>query len=312
MNPNIEGQLLQAGVLSSDVRRRLDGPGKSFVITDNDLIYSDGLGLQRAPLNMVSKVVVDRSGALTVNSPSGPLIETSVRGFEVAQLRTFFDDAKSAIARAKAGPGPTSTAVSATDTVAGVPPMAELDPIPVPAPEPVVVPAPEERPRDPWAYSPPADPEPVSVSPTLTQQLDAPPVVEPAPVAQAVPTATAAPQPASVMAPVATPLPVEDTLRPRPRQDDLAWQRPAPAATTPAVEVVGNPGMRSLAQWLTVVAGLALVLGLAGAVLYAQRASSVFDWLTVAAWVVGGVFALLLGLAVSAVLGAFASAGEVG
>jgi hypothetical protein len=102
MIESIDARLREIGILDQDVQTRLDGKEKALVITHQDLMYVDSAGVQRTPLRFVTKVVTDKVGSLTVRSSNGPNIEGNIRGFDVTELKVFFEGIKGAIARAKA------------------------------------------------------------------------------------------------------------------------------------------------------------------------------------------------------------------
>ena len=102
MIESIDARLREIGILDQDVQTRLDGKEKALVITHQDLMYVDSAGVQRTPLRFVTKVITDKVGSLTVRSSNGPNIEGNIRGFDVTELKVFFEGVKGAIARAKA------------------------------------------------------------------------------------------------------------------------------------------------------------------------------------------------------------------
>lgn len=114
MIESIDARLREVGINDTDVQTRLDGKDKALVITDQDIIYVDTTGLQRSGLRFVTKVITDKTGALTIRSSSGPAIEGSIRGFDVTELKVFFEGVKTAIARAKTAPEPAQAPLGAT------------------------------------------------------------------------------------------------------------------------------------------------------------------------------------------------------
>jgi hypothetical protein len=109
MIESIDVRLREIGISDTDVQNRLDGKDKALVITDQDIVYVDSSGLQRAALRYVTKVITDKTGTLTIRSSNGPAIEGGIRGFDVTELKVFFEGVKTAIARAKTAPGPVQT-----------------------------------------------------------------------------------------------------------------------------------------------------------------------------------------------------------
>ena len=98
----IETRLREVGVLDHDIRTRLNGPDKALVVTQRELVYADETGVQRTDLRDITKVATTSSGALSVRSSQGSSIEGSIRGFDVTELKFFFESVKTSVAQAKA------------------------------------------------------------------------------------------------------------------------------------------------------------------------------------------------------------------
>jgi Pentapeptide repeats (8 copies) len=98
----IETRLREVGVLDHDIRTRLNGPDKALVVTQRELVYADESGVQRTDLRDITKVATTSSGALSVRSAHGSSIEGSIRGFDVTELKFFFESVKTSVAQAKA------------------------------------------------------------------------------------------------------------------------------------------------------------------------------------------------------------------
>jgi hypothetical protein len=98
----IETRLREVGVLDHDIRTRLNGPDKALVVTQRELVYADETGVQRTDLRDITKVATTSSGALSVRSAQGSSIEGSIRGFDVTELKFFFESVKTSVAQAKA------------------------------------------------------------------------------------------------------------------------------------------------------------------------------------------------------------------
>jgi hypothetical protein len=98
----IETRLREVGVLDHDIRTRLNGPDKALVVTQRELVYADESGVQRTDLRDITKVATTSSGALSVRSSQGSSIEGSIRGFDVTELKFFFESVKTSVAQAKA------------------------------------------------------------------------------------------------------------------------------------------------------------------------------------------------------------------
>lgn len=301
MNETIDARLLDAGIAPQDVQTRLDGRDKVFVITARELAYADAEGVKRASLREVSKVASGKTGALSVTSPSGTLIEASVRGFDVTDLKVFFDAVKIAIARAKGAPADSERSAATTAVMPGVGPLdaASAAPSHAAASEPRdESPVPANDPREEARPSAALEPE---------AALERPDVV-----------------------PAAGPTPAQDPWAEPVPLDDATWSDPAPSAPEAAAPNEGpawsgerledgallepglprNPtlapagaGLDGIGRWLRVAAFLAGLVGVAGAALAAQRSATpaLADYVVVAAWVVGGLTAALLAYAVGEV-----------
>ncbi len=98
----MDKSLTEAGIDLNDIESRLDGQGKTLVITASELVYADESGLQRAPLRQVTKVAIDKTGSLGIRSATSDLITGNIRGFDLTSLKFFLEGAKSSIAKAKA------------------------------------------------------------------------------------------------------------------------------------------------------------------------------------------------------------------
>ena len=119
----IEQLLREAGIQLEDIETRLDGQGgKALIITARELMYFENSRLQRARLREIVNVKTAKTGELSVKSPNEGLIDGSIKGFDLAELKFFFETVKGAIARAKA---------SATGTDFPVPQALSQEPIPV-------------------------------------------------------------------------------------------------------------------------------------------------------------------------------------
>ena len=122
----IDQVLRESGIQLEDIETRLDGQGgKALIITARELMYYEDSRLQRGRLREIVNVKTAKTGELTVKSPTESLIEGSIKGFDLAELKFFFENVKGAIARAKA---------SATGTDFPAPKALSPEPIPVAAP----------------------------------------------------------------------------------------------------------------------------------------------------------------------------------
>jgi hypothetical protein len=97
----MDTRLTNAGIHLDEIESRLDGQGKSLVITASELVFVDESGLQRAPLRQVTKVAIDKTGSLSIRSATSDLIMGNIRGFDLTSLKFFLENAKSSIAKAK-------------------------------------------------------------------------------------------------------------------------------------------------------------------------------------------------------------------
>ncbi|MEY4531263.1 MAG: hypothetical protein RLZZ156_1984 [Deinococcota bacterium] len=141
----IEQALREAGIQLEDIETRLDGQGgKALIITARELVYFENSRLQRGRLREIVNVKTAKTGELSVKSPSENLIDGNIKGFDLAELKFFFENVKSAIARAKS---------SATGTDFPAPKALSQEPIPVAAPP--VSPAPSAPPAPTWDSTPP-------------------------------------------------------------------------------------------------------------------------------------------------------------
>lgn len=131
----IDQVLQEAGILLEDIETRLEGQnGKSLIISKRDLLYYDNQRLQRARLREIVNVKTAKTGELSVKSPHESLIEGSIKGFDLAELKFFFEAVKNAIARAKSSA--TGADMPAPRGLGSLPvaPVAVSVPEPAPAP----------------------------------------------------------------------------------------------------------------------------------------------------------------------------------
>jgi hypothetical protein len=121
----MDTRLTDAGIHLNEIENRLDGQGKTLVITASELIFADESGLQRAPLRQVTKVAIDKTGSLSIRSTTSDLITGNIRGFDLTALKFFLEGAKSSIAKAKTSTkSPTITeAAPVTPVVVPQPPV---------------------------------------------------------------------------------------------------------------------------------------------------------------------------------------------
>ncbi len=124
----IDQVLEDAGVLLEDIETKLEGQnGKTLLITKRELLYIENSRVQRGRLREIINVKTAKTGELNVKSPTDNLIEGNIKGFDLSELKFFFESVKGAIARAKA---------SVTGTDIPVPKAV------VPATAPAIVPTP--------------------------------------------------------------------------------------------------------------------------------------------------------------------------
>ncbi len=101
MSQSIDAQLEGAGVQPEDVRLRVNAPEQSMVLTKRDWFSVEPGAVQRIGLREVTKVSLDKTGTLTVRTPTGVGLETGVRGFEMSELKSFLAGVKTAIEEVK-------------------------------------------------------------------------------------------------------------------------------------------------------------------------------------------------------------------
>ncbi len=98
---NLEARLKEA--TQDPILSELKGREALFVITPRELIYIDGEGVQRAPLAEVRRVASAKGGKLLVAGKEATFIEASVAGFDVGELKLFFESVKGFVSKARRG-----------------------------------------------------------------------------------------------------------------------------------------------------------------------------------------------------------------
>jgi hypothetical protein len=99
---SIDQRLSDVGIQALDVEMRLDGSEKALVLTERELVYLDQERVQRVRLRDITKVQTTKTAGLNIRVGEENAIEGSIRGFDVTELKLFFDAVKTSIARAKA------------------------------------------------------------------------------------------------------------------------------------------------------------------------------------------------------------------
>ncbi len=99
---SIDQRLSDVGIQALDVEMRLDSPEKALVLTERELLYIDQERVQRVRLRDITKVQTTKTAELNIRVGEENAIEGSIRGFDVTELKLFFDAVKSSIAKAKA------------------------------------------------------------------------------------------------------------------------------------------------------------------------------------------------------------------
>jgi len=159
---NLEARLKEA--TQDPILSELKGSEGLFAITPRELIYVGPEGVQRAPLAEVRRVASAKGGRLLIAGKEATFIEASVAGFDVGELKLFFESVKGYVAKARRG---------------------ELAPPPAPEPEPEPAPPPPE-PEETTLEAMPTEESP-PVVPEEEEAEEAQPPPEPPPAAAEAP-----------------------------------------------------------------------------------------------------------------------------
>jgi len=142
---NLEERLREA--TQEPILSELKGAMSLFAVTPSELIYVGPKGVQRAPLREVKRVASAKGGKLIVAGKDHEFIEASIGGFDLGELKLFFESVKTYVAKAKRG-----------ELLDEAPPPPEPEPEPEPPPPPPP-PAPPEPEPELDADPPPLVPE---------------------------------------------------------------------------------------------------------------------------------------------------------
>ena len=164
---NLEARLKE--VTQEPILSELKGSGGLFAVTPSELLFVGPETVQRAPLKEVRRVASTKGGLLVIAGKEETFIEAPVAGFDVGELKLFFEGVKGYVAKARRGelappePPPAPEPAAPEETFAAMPTQ-ETPPV-----------VPEEEPAAP---PPPPEPEPARPGPT---REPAAPAVERAP-----------------------------------------------------------------------------------------------------------------------------------
>ncbi len=172
---NLEERLKEA--TSEPVLSELRGETALFAVTPSELLFVGPEEVKRAPLKEIRRVSSKKGGNLVIAGKEAAFIEASLAGFDLGELKLFFEGVKGYVAKARRGE---LTAIREPEV------QAEPEPEPVePAPEPAAAePAPEPEPAEPAADEPAAAepaPPPPERPPLVPEEEAAPPAEEEAP-----------------------------------------------------------------------------------------------------------------------------------
>ncbi len=170
---NLEARLKEA--TQDPILSELKGSEGLFAVTPRELIYVGPEGIQRAPLAEIRRVASAKGGMLRIAGKETTFIEASVAGFDLGELKLFFEGVKGYVTKARRGelaPEPAEPAEPAEP-----PPAPESPPAPEAEPEektletlpteesPPVVPEEEEAEKAPMPPEPAGAPAPRKTSP---------------------------------------------------------------------------------------------------------------------------------------------------
>lgn len=347
MIESIDARLREVGITESDVQTRLDGKDKALVITHKDIVYADTSGLQRSGLRFVTKVITDKTGALTIRSSSGPAIEGSIRGFDVTELKVFFEGVKSAIARAKTAPehgqaapdhlgAPSHDRGLAPSASASLTPASAFEPHADPTPEPSLGRMQSAQAMDPWeslsttrpTLEMPAAPGVLSGFSGSADQSDAgrtsPDSLDwDEPVNDFSKRSASSPfdahpddepmlEPddlAPMPAPAQSPALATSVQVAPPKTDTLDQPLPNPPVTAPAPTLADHYAISPVSRWLKIVSIPLGLIGIAAGALSvpATDSPSILQWLQVVGFIIGGISIALISYGIGDLLAIWAS-----
>jgi len=166
-------------VTQEPILSELKGSEGLFAVTPSELIYLGPDKVQRAPLKEVRRVASTKGGLLVIAGKEETFIEAPVAGFDVGELKLFFESVKGYVAKARRGelappeppppPPPPAPTEAAEETFAAMPTQ-ETPPV-VPEEEP----APSEPPQAEAApQAEPVEEAPAAAPPTRRSPLRLP------------------------------------------------------------------------------------------------------------------------------------------
>ncbi len=151
---NLEARLKEA--TREPVLSELKGESGLFAVTQSELIYVGPEGVERAPLKEIRRVSSAKGGKLVVAGKEAAFIEASIAGFDLGELKLFFEGVKGYVGKARRGELTAVEEPKAPEPAPAPPPEAAAE---APAPEPVPEPEPEPEPVPEAAERPPLVPE---------------------------------------------------------------------------------------------------------------------------------------------------------
>ncbi len=98
---NLEARLKEA--TQEPVLSELKGETALFAVTLSELLYVGPEEVQRAPLKEIRRVSSAKGGKLVIASKEAPLIEASIAGFDLGELKLFFEGVKGYVGKARRG-----------------------------------------------------------------------------------------------------------------------------------------------------------------------------------------------------------------
>ena len=117
---NLEARLKNA--TQDPILSELKGSEGLFAVTPSELIYVDAEGVQRAPLAAIRRVASAKGGRILVTGKEETFIEASASGFDLEEVKLFFQSVKEYVAKARKGElaparGPKPAAPTPSETV---------------------------------------------------------------------------------------------------------------------------------------------------------------------------------------------------
>jgi len=101
MDMRFEEQLRQA--VNAPILSQLVGEEGAFAVTPEELVYIDERGVQRAPLKEIRRVASAKGGRLYISGKDETYIEASSVGFDLSELKLFFESVRGYVQKARRG-----------------------------------------------------------------------------------------------------------------------------------------------------------------------------------------------------------------